>query len=164
MVTRQDGKSEHSKPDEERKWQEPYHSGALKMMEVGLIPRTRCITEARCSLSSPSILPLLGQCSKPYQQVHMLTFPPSWHFNQPLSSKHHVTKMSVSRIYLSLSLLFLHIVHAQDNPPTPPVSIAPQTSLQTGSPLQTAYLSVNGLTANSVTTTVVSGTTTGQSH
>lgn len=63
----------------------------------------------------------------------------------------------------TLGLIFLQLqaVYAQQQPPPPPVTIAPQTAVQTGA-MQTAYPTISGITANSQTTTVVAGQTTGQ--
>ncbi|KAH7068316.1 hypothetical protein BKA63DRAFT_111970 [Paraphoma chrysanthemicola] len=73
--------------------------------------------------------------------------------------------MSKSRINLWCWLVLLSMSTAQNIPPPNPsvasqITMAPQSGLQTGSPIQTAYSFINGLSANSVTTTVVGGTTT----
>jgi hypothetical protein len=60
---------------------------------------------------------------------------------------------------IGLLFLQLHAAYAQQQQPT--VTIAPQTAAQSG-PMQTAYPTISSITANSQTTTVIAGKTTGE--
>jgi hypothetical protein len=64
-------------------------------------------------------------------------------------------------LFISLACCSLSIARPQ-NQPSDAITVAPQSGVQTGPPLQTTYQSISGLTDNSVTTTVIGGTTTGQ--
>jgi len=58
--------------------------------------------------------------------------------------------------------LSVAIAHPQNQLSPISVTIPPQTAIQSGSPLQTTYEMISGLTDNSVTTTVLAGSTTGE--
>ncbi|KAF1834396.1 hypothetical protein BDW02DRAFT_598189 [Decorospora gaudefroyi] len=70
--------------------------------------------------------------------------------------------MRTNNIYLAIGFACCSLVlaHPQEDQPVTSFSIVPQSGLQSGATIQTTYQSIEGLTDNTVTTTVIDGTTT----